>query len=704
MRLFSTIVLLLVVNLMQAQTTIWLENFNSYADDVNAGQGDPKIASWTADGIEVPSWITVKSNKLEGRRTDHKQKELWRIDDTDLIEIGGFSNVSVSIELSSTGTENGDYIEVKYSIDGGALMHFPNSPFGGTVSTTASISGLSGSSLKLEIGMYNNHNGDYYYADNITVTGTHIPATWTGTTSTDWNDGSNWSTGVVPLHGNTVTIPSSPSGGNFPETNTGSGAVLYDLTIESGAHLYVPADNSLSVFGTLSNAAGATALVLQSNSSGTASLTHNTNTVNATVEQYLTANEWHYVSSPISNATANTFYGIYLRSFNETTYAWNDYIIEPSTSLTTMLGYAAWVDGANTTVSFEGPLNNGSTSIPVTYTGTATNPGWNLVGNPFPSAIDWNSTSGWGSRTNFYNAIYFWEGVGGGGGGNYHYYVGSFNPPDPTGPVGTVGATQFIPANQAFFVRATGNVSLSVNNDARVHNSQSYWKSTVEIENQLIRLSAQNEAGLQDETIIRFVEGASSEFDGTYDAYKLAGYMFPQLYSITPEETKLAISTLPGYEDGSIIPLGFEAPEAGNYSINLSEFENFNGGLTLYLEDLLLDQIIDLSANSSYNFSASQDDDPNRFLLHFNESLTAVESTEESSVSIHSHGNTLYVKLSDAKNQGVVNVYTMMGQTVLESKISGGNLHRMNLEVPAGTYLVTVQLDERFVSEKVFIY
>ncbi|OQX78327.1 MAG: hypothetical protein B6D61_05790 [Bacteroidetes bacterium 4484_249] len=73
------------------------------------------------------------------------------------------------------------------------------------------------------------------------------PGLWTGTTSTDWGIATNWDDGNIPVVGTNVTIPASPSGGNYPETNTGAGAECNALTIESGAHLYIPSNNTLTV-------------------------------------------------------------------------------------------------------------------------------------------------------------------------------------------------------------------------------------------------------------------------------------------------------------------------------------------------------------------------------------------------------------------------------------------------------------------------
>lgn len=57
--------------------------------------------------------------------------------------------------------------------------------------------------------------------------------TWVGTTN-DWSTGSNWSPSGAPTNADDATIPTSPTGGNFPTISTGTVAVK-KMTIQSGA-------------------------------------------------------------------------------------------------------------------------------------------------------------------------------------------------------------------------------------------------------------------------------------------------------------------------------------------------------------------------------------------------------------------------------------------------------------------------------------
>lgn len=82
-----------------------------------------------------------------------------------------------------------------------------------------------------------------------------LAAMWTGTTSTDWNAASNWSTAVVPGGTTRVTVPGSLS--RYPVIGSGSYSVS-DLIIQSGASLTV-SGATLKLIGTVSNSGTFTA-------------------------------------------------------------------------------------------------------------------------------------------------------------------------------------------------------------------------------------------------------------------------------------------------------------------------------------------------------------------------------------------------------------------------------------------------------------
>ena len=100
--------------------------------------------------------------------------------------------------------------------------------------------------------------------------------TWTGTTSSEWNNSGNWSGSViVPTNNLNITIPATANDPNIGPTET---ADCNNLIVESGG-----------------------SLTIQSGSSGTGSLiVHGTASGDVTAERYVTAGKWHYVASPVN--------------------------------------------------------------------------------------------------------------------------------------------------------------------------------------------------------------------------------------------------------------------------------------------------------------------------------------------------------------------------------------------------------------------
>nr|MBC8489091.1 fibronectin type III domain-containing protein [Bacteroidota bacterium] len=351
---------------------------------------------------------------------------------------------------------------------------------------------------------------------------------WTGNISTDWNTYGNWDNGV-PYSITDVIIP---SGTVYPIVN--ADANCNDLTINAGAELTVSSGYYLFVHGDF---------LLKADATATGSLVEYGGvsvTGQADVELYLFENRWHYVSSPVTSAVSDVFFDIYLKYYNEPTTTWT-YIVNLGVPLPPGQGYAAWsspVWFGSTTVTFNGgPLNEGNTSIPVSYNVGSGGDGWNLGGNPYPCAIDWDDAN-W-TKTNIDGAVYVWNGV--------QYLVWVNGTGDLTNGI--------IPAMQSFFVKANApGPALQVTNSAKLHGNDPYKGSGVD---QLLELTV-NGNGYNDKTFIYFNEYATEGFDSDFDAYKKYGIdEAPQLYSIAGDEI-LSINVLPEMSSGMAIPLGFE--------------------------------------------------------------------------------------------------------------------------------------------------
>ena len=334
-----------------------------------------------------------------------------------------------------------------------------------------------------------------------------IPAfIWNGSVDGNWANPLNWDNNLVPSALYDATIPALVKAATSSPAIYGSASVL-SLTMMPGSSLIIWDIGDLTVNGTFINDGN---LTLKAGANGTASLIES-NGVNAIVERFLFPDRWNSVSSPVTGATAATFLGIYLQYYDEPNTTWMN-VVSPSDPITTGVGYNTWSTGSTYTGSYLGNLNTGIINLPLTYAGSH----WNLVGNPYPSAIDWGG-AGW-VKTDIDAAAYVWDGS---------QYLSNV----PAIGVGTLPGG-IIPAQQSFFVHVAtvpaGTPTLKVSNASRVHGVDPY-KSTQSTD--VIKLKVTGNV-YSDETFIALNPASTYDFDGQFDAYKLMGIEeVPQLFT-----------------------------------------------------------------------------------------------------------------------------------------------------------------------------
>lgn len=506
---------------------------------------------------------------------------------------------------------------------------------------------------------------------------------WTGNIDDDWFNAGNWTDGVP----NTVKDAIIPVVDPNPYPIIDDIAECKEADIAAGASMTIQTSGTLTSYGDFNNDGSFT---VKSSPSDDGSFIDNgliTGTGSFTIERYIEEMKWHFVSSPISDGLSMIYYDIYLKEFSEETGTWT-YIAPVDIPMIPMKGYATWASTALTgskTVYYEGTLNSGSYTSELTHHESATHlhRGYNLIGNPYPSAIDWDQSTGW-TKTNVDNAIYFWNPLIGQH-GSYVQYP----------PTGTNGATNIIPSGQGFIVHVTnGNPtgSITVNNNARLHHDKQFLKgSQEEPAYPFLSLKACSELNpYSDETIIQFVESATPDFDSQSDAFKMHGLdEAPQLYTITPDQNKLAINTYPVLTINTIIPLGFETGITGIYTIGVNDLLNFDVSTDIILEDKQTDLFINLKEQETYTFFAGVLDNAERFNLHFlNNSFGIDDQVGNNKVQIYGNGNCIYlVNPTKELMSGHVEVFDVLGRLVAEEKVSNADRFKLFVGKP-GTFIV----------------
>jgi len=305
-------------------------------------------------------------------------------------------------------------------------------------------------------------------------------------------------------------------------------------------------------------------LFLESDTTGDASLidlgtVSYTGGGEAKVKRYLTNGKWHLISAPVAGAVAGQFENDYMQIHDETTNSWTD-VTSLTYGLEAAKGYALWtVDGAPTTEVFAGTTHTGNQTYSLSFTNSEK--GFNLVGNPYPSALDWEAVTIPGQLS---GAIWLFDPTVGDN-GDYKYYI--------SGGGGSNTTTQYIPSGQGFFVKATsGAGTLTLQNDDRTHGGQAYYKSGDD--NQMLVLKATGN-NITTQTAIRFIAEATSQVDRLFDVQKIISNStdVPNVYTQCAGE-KMAINTLPSVTGHETVPLFFEAGMDGTDTFTASELES----------------------------------------------------------------------------------------------------------------------------------
>ena len=308
-------------------------------------------------------------------------------------------------------------------------------------------------------------------------------------------------------------------------------------------------------------------------------------------------------------------------------------------------------------------FNTGNVNIDVSFSGD----GFNLVGNPFPGVLNWNHSS-W-TKTNIENAIYYWNTCT----QSYASYVNGS---------GTNGADQWIPAGQGFFVQATAsNPVFSANTaalslgtlDAKPLKNGGQKESDDEEENySYITLTLNG-----DETIVRFTENASTDFDNGKDARKILAPAFVQDLSslrTVMNGVSYSVNALP-IED-LIIPLDVK----GQGELTFTGANDF-ADIDIYLEDRLTGELIDMKANQSYVFDNSQTGFTHRFNIITKSKLLSASSLNEVKLSVYPNPFSDEVSIMSGIAFDRVDIYNMLGALV----ISQANTSSLNNKVDVST-------------------
>lgn len=493
---------------------------------------------------------------------------------------------------------------------------------------------------------------------------------------------------------------------------------------------------SLAVTGTLAIGADYT-FTLLSNASGTAYVINNgTGTITgaATVQRYIDvatapANAgmgYRHYSAPVATTFADLTTSGFTPTFNTnynnsaapgtvspfpTVYGYNQtqFNNSPATTILTQFdkgfyspasgtepmvagnGYAVEING-NQLVDFVGTLNNGNYSTPSQGRSSAADAGWQLLGNPYPSVINWDLVTSTGGLVNLRGTVYVVKSTGAYSG----YYASYIN------NQATNGGSRFIPVGQGFFVQAStvgvaGNINFTNAQRVITDDTAPFQRSTPDVRPQLLLELTNGTKAIQ--TDIYFESGATTGLDNAYDA-PAPPFLDALVLASAAGSDIMAINGLPALTGTVTVPLRLAAATAGTYTLRVANLANLPTGYHAFLRDDLQHTTTDLTTTPSVVVSLPAGAAvAGRFSVTFTTSsaLATAPAALASLTSVYpnpAHGTATLLVPQELRNSGpaTVQLLNTLGQVVLTRPISTDRTELPVSNLAAGIYTVRLNL------------
>jgi hypothetical protein len=224
----------------------------------------------------------------------------------------------------------------------------------------------------------------------------------------------------------------------------------------------------------------------------------------------------------------------------------------------------------------------------------------------------------------------------------------------------------------------------------------------------IVRLSASC-GQYSDETVVRFKEGATSDFDSQFDAYKLMnGGLSPSLFS-SSANTDYSINSLPSNLPEQTIQLTLITAFAGQYTFT-ADFSECAGEQTIWLEDRLLGTRQNLREKNVYSIALDQGSTAERFFIQYrNQDIETVTGNTTPSanpgIEVSANLQTVSVLCTSTAQKATIMVIDSLGKNVYELddvEISSGKLE-FTLPESTGIHIIRVITRNAKASRQVYL-
>ncbi len=665
------------------------------------------------------------------------------------IDVSQYNNINLSLKVGAfrTGTTQGldvnEFIQIETSIDGGVnwstesvLRAYSNSRWdfnatgvfnayytgtnnGATIDTrnggaelpngiaTYYVRNLpSSSNLRIRITLAVDRADEIWAIDDIKIEG-QLPVI------TTW-DGATWSAGAPTVNTKAVFD------GNYDTSANGS-VQACECEIKSGRTVQITAGNYIESQSDIINNGTLTVAnngsLVQVNDDAV-----NTGTISYERIASLRRSDYVYWSSPLEGYNVNSISPSTPTNF---IWKWNTTANNVNGGLGTWVSAAGNTMGAgegfivrgpntfddaslqNLAVTFSGgKQNNGIVSVPIsrgamtaatlgTYTSangiafTVNDDNWNLVGNPYPSAI--RVLDFLNANTNIEGAVRLW--THGAlpaaitnpfyGSYQYNYSVNDYIVYNGTGTIsGPAGFNGYIAGGQAFFVlmnegnAATSTIQFTNLMRSRTYDNSQFFRSSNQMnageERSRIWLDLVNSNQSSVRTLIGYVDGATEGRDRLFDAFAPTTAS-QSIYSLIDNERMHIQGRSNPFNENDVVQLGINIPQTGDYKIAIATTDGvFADNQNVFLEDKLLNITHDLKS-APYSFSSDSGTFNDRFELKYTANALAVNEFDSATTVIIASDELNVSVRSTNENISQIEVFDVLGRSILNFKNTTGS-------------------------------
>ncbi len=517
---------------------------------------------------------------------------------------------------------------------------------------------------------------DITIEQQITLEEEDVMSYWNGDgDAINWNDPDNWADNTVPGEGDEVSLDNTTVLGAYTVTISDRREVG-DLSLNSNVTLNIENGASLT-YGTIDSDG------MVRVKSGGSLLPNGAGTLNGTgyrVERVnpdpTKANFW---SSPVVNGHTSMIGGSNIQALNAVT--------QEYANVNGMMSVGrGYYSNKATQAVFTGTPNNGNVDVAVSKGAGA---GYNLIGNPYPSAITAKAFTDHNNGGILTSAsLYLFSQTNA---------FGSYESAQDIVIVNTLGSafydndedldTYDLASCQGFGVEASGNGTVQFTNDMRNDTNQTFKAGEDAVK---VWVAIQDETH-EYSTLIAFTEDATLSADYEFDAPTYFGTDLA--IASTIKGKTYGIQAVPQLESGSNSTVGLKVniPVAGKHTFEVAKSDKLPQDVKVYIHDKNTGYHFDIT-NSKRQLSIAESGEVDKYELVVGNAALSTALGDKVIEGANAFVSNHVLNISSASTIKALKLIDLKGSIVLERAVEATNKFQTQLPQHLfGIYLLQVE-------------